>query len=300
MRNRLPALGLAVLLGSGAAAGADERALKSAFEGRQVELLLDLPATTKGLDFFPSQRARYDMGKHQARLMTDGIGVRQGSIATVTMIKVKGKHIEFQLGAGGKSQKPAKPSTYVPKSNYEKDLEEQLRRATTDEEKRRLRRMLQDARNRRKRQERLEEALAEQEYRILLGDRTEEDWDAMAGSRINLRYQGGVPADVLTPAGFRRALDGYVDFEPQPRMEPTAADASSEALPVGVSHSGTLPIHKGQRQTDVDALFGGPEQCAEQDQGVLKVNTCTYRLDEASLEASFVDGVMVRYVLTSN
>jgi hypothetical protein len=300
MTNRLSALSLVVLLGSGAASGADERALRSAFEGREVELLIDLPATTKGLDLYPSQRAQYDMGQHQARLMSDGIGVRQGSLATVTLIKVKGKHIEFQLGAGGQSQKPKKPSTYVPKSNFEKDLEDQLDDATTDEEKRRLRRMLEDARNRRKRQEKLQEALAEQEYRLLLGDRTEEDWDAMAGSRINVRYERGVPADVLTPAGLRRALDGYVNFEPRPRMEPAEADAASMALPVGASYSGTLPIHKGQRQTDVDALFGGPEQCAEQDQGVLKVSTCTYQLGEASLEASFVDGVMVRYVLTSN
>ena len=61
MTNRLPALSLVLLLGSGAAAGADERALRSAFEGREVELLLDLPATTKGLDFYPLQRARYSL-----------------------------------------------------------------------------------------------------------------------------------------------------------------------------------------------------------------------------------------------
>ena len=299
MTNRWPALGLVVLLGSGAAAGADERALKSAFEGHEVELLLDLPATTKGLDFYPTQRARYDMGKHQARLMSDGIGVREGSIALVTKIKVKGKHIEFQFGAGGKSQKPQKPSAYVPKSNYEKDLEKQVKNASTDDEKKRLRRVLEDERNRRRQQEKIQEALAEQQYRLALGDRTEEDWDAMAGSRLNLRYEGGVPADVLTPEGFQQALDGYVDFDPQSRSEPSRADVSSGALPVGASQSGTFPIHKGQRRADVDALFGGPEQCSEQDQGVLKVTTCTYGLEEASLDASFVDGVMVRYVLTS-
>ena len=299
MTNRLPALSLVVLLGSGAAAGADERALKSAFEGQRVELLLDLPASTKGLDFYPLHRARYDMGKHQARLMSDGIGVGSGSIALITKIKVKGKHIEFHLGAGGQSQKPQKPSTYVAKSNYEKDLEKQVKNAPTDEEKKRLRRMLDDARNRRRQQEKLQDALAEQQYRLALGDRTEEDWDAMAGSRLNLRYDGGVPADVLTPAGFRQALDGYVNFSPQPRSEPTEADVPSGALPVGASYSRTFPIHKGQHRADVDALFGGPEQCAEQDQGVLKVTTCTYGLPEASLEASFVDGVMVRYVLTS-
>ena len=299
MTNRLPALSLVVLLGSAAAGGADERALRSAFEGREVELLLDLPASTRGLDIYPLQRTPYDMGKHQARLMSDGIGVRRGSIALVTKIKVKGKHIEFQLGAGGKSQKPQKPSTYVPKSNYEKDLEKQVKNASTDEEKKRLRKMLEDARNHRRQQEKLQKALAEQQYRLELGDRTEEDWDALAGSRLNVRYEGGVPADVLTSEGFRQALDGYVNFDPQPRSAPTRADVPSGALPVGASHSGTFPIYKGQSRADVDALFGGPEQCSEQDQGVLKVTTCTYGLAEASLDASFVDGVMVRYVLTS-
>ena len=300
MASRVPVLCLASLLCLGAAAGADEKALREAFEGQQVELLIDLPATAKGLDFYPLQRARYDMGKHQARLMSDGIGVRRGSLATVTKIKVKGKHIEFQLGAGGKSQKPQKPSTYVPKSNYEKDLEDQLDDAETDDEKKRLRRMLQDERNRRRQLEKIQEALAEQQHRALLGDRSEEEWDAMSGSRINLRYAGGVPADVLTPAGFSAALDGYVSFDPGPRTVPMEADAASGALPVATSHSGTFPIHKGQSQSDVDALLGGPERCSEQDQGVLKVNTCTYPLEEASLEASFVDGVMVRYLLKSN
>ena len=298
MMNRSPALGLVVLLGSGAAAGADERALKNAFEGHQVELLLDLPASTKGLDFYPLQRARYDMGKHQARLMSDGIGVRKGSIALITKIKVKGEHIEFQLGAGGKSQKPQKPSTYVPKSNYEKDLEKQVKNASTDDEKKRLRRMLEDARNRRRQQEKLQDALAEQQYQLALGDRTEEDWDAMAAPASTCATTAGCRRMSSRPRVSARRSMGTSTSTPS-RSEPTEADVPSGALPVGASYSGTFPIHKGQHRADVDALFGGPEQCAEQDQGVLKVTTCTYGLPEASLEASFVDGVMVRYVLTS-
>ena len=158
----VPRVAVAALVLAGVAAppaAADEAQLSRAFVGREVLILMDLPATKKGLDFYPRRRQAVDAAEYNKRLGQDGIGVREGDRVVVTKIKVKKKHIEFQLGAGGASQMPSKPSVYVPQSELEEELEEQLDATTDERERKRLKTMLAAERDRRRQERELKEAL---------------------------------------------------------------------------------------------------------------------------------------------
>jgi hypothetical protein len=228
---------------------------------------------------------------------------------------VKKKHIEFHLGPGGQSQRPAKNNVYVPKSDYERQLEDKLKSASGSN-KDYIEKQLYAERERRRKQERYEQSIADQQYQIALSARTPQEWARMAGSRINVRFDSRVPGKAQTPSGLVAALSRVIDFDP---ASPGQAVAAPPAAPVGASAPiaaaapvrapaaaaappagpSVPPIRKGQSRSQVDAALGQPKGCSRDAQGTLPVETCSYRLSGATLEASFVDGVLVRYVITS-
>jgi len=289
MTSLLRSVAAVVVVLAAALASADEAELRSALVGRQVMAKMDLPATRKGLDYYPERSATFDNAEHQKRIRQDGVGVRAGDVVTVSKINVKKDYVEFHLGEAGNSQLPSHPSTYVPKSDYEKELEKQ-RKSATGEQKKTIERALSRERDRRHREERLLKAVADQEYQMALSQRTPEEWALLAGSRVNVRFDHKVPGEVLTPAGLMAVLGGLFDFNPQDVRVPVAAPAMG----------GDAPVSKGQSRADVDAALGPPKHCSEKEQGSLMVSVCTYPLGEATLEARFVDDVLVRYVLSSD
>ena len=278
-----------------APSGADEDALVRAYVGRPVQILMDLPATTQGLDYYPRRPDPIDVREAQQRLSRNGIGVPANDVVVVSKIKVKKDHIEFHLGAGGRSQMPSRPSSYVPESKLERELKRQIKDATSEREKKRLRAELADARDRRNRERRRREARAERRYQDALSEHTPEEWAMLAGSRVNVRFDGRVPADALTPQGFARALRAVVDFNPSPDAIAAGGQGDED---MGVTAD--LPAHKGESREDLDARLGPPDDCSASRQGGVQVQTCTYDLDEATLQASFAGGLLVRFVITSN
>jgi hypothetical protein len=295
MRTSTAAALACVAIAIAAPSGADEDALVRAYVGRPVQILMDLPATTQGLDYYPRRPDPMDARERQARLSSNGVGVPANGVVVVTKIKVKKDHVEFHLGAGGRSQMPSRPSTYVPESKLEGELEKQLKEATTEQEKKRLRAELAEERDRRDRERRRREARAERSYQEALSQHTPEEWALLAGSRVNVRFDGRVPADVLTPQGFARALGAVADFNPTPDAI-AAGGQGDEDVEAGAG----LPAHKGESREDLDARLGPPDDCSASRQGGVQVQTCTYDLDEATLEASFAGGLLVRFVITSN
>jgi hypothetical protein len=291
-----PRLAICLTLVALAAAplAADEEMLARAFVGNPVLLLMDLPATTSGLDYYPERQHPIDAAQHQQRLMQNGVGVRRDDVIAVTMIKVKKKHIEFQLGAGGLSQMPSRPSVYVPVSRLEEELQDQLEKASSEAERKRLRARLAEEQDQREREQRRREARAEEQHLAALSARSPEEWALLAGSRINVRFDDRIPAAALAPEGFAQALSGVVDFNPPPAA--VAAQNARSAVP---SDSFALPLRKGQRREDLEARFGPSEGCLRSAQAGIKIDTCAYDLGEATLEAGFADGLLVRYVITS-
>lgn len=78
-----------------------EEHLRAAFEGTVVAPKIDMPASSSGIDVFPAEPLVVDLPRLRASLASNGIALKAGARATVTRVRVKKSHIEFQLDGGG-------------------------------------------------------------------------------------------------------------------------------------------------------------------------------------------------------
>lgn len=277
-----------------------EAELKDFFEGRSVRVKIDMPATQEGIDVYPDARRAIDFSQYSARLKSTGIAIRSGDSVLVTKVRVKDKLIEFQLAGGGfgtfgddTSTSVSVPS--VSKSRREKDLEKLVKDETDSARKRRLQRELDDLRNDREREDSRNRAAAASASEVkkarIATDRLH------SGSRFNVRYQNGVPPG-LGPDGVMRALAEYVEF-------PFATDRpDTPSRPTGVADTrrqmaGTGAIYKGMTMSEVEQALGKPEKTSDRNEGTLKVVTATYSRDDQRITAEFVEGVLIRYSISS-
>jgi hypothetical protein len=133
----------------------------------------------------------------------------------ITKIKVKGKHIEFQLGGGGYGTVGDETDTgtsYTPlsKSRREKELEDRIKNETDSQRKRELKRELDHLRDRREREDRRNEAIAADAAEAR---RSRIEQKALqGGSRFNIHFERAVDSQLLTPAAIKEALRKYLDF----------------------------------------------------------------------------------------
>lgn len=132
----------------------------------------------------------------------------------ITKIKVKDKHIEFQLGGGGYGTAGDETGTITAqttsKSRRERDLERRLKDETDERTRRRIRRELDDLREDRQRKDnanRAEAAVAEEVAKARIAEKRLD-----AGSRFNIRFDRKVTADDLTPQVIMDALAEYLYF----------------------------------------------------------------------------------------
>ncbi|MEX2304159.1 MAG: hypothetical protein WD733_24665 [Bryobacterales bacterium] len=215
------------------------------------------------------------------------------------------QNIEFQLGGGGfgtigdETGSVVAPST-MPKTKREKDLEAERKTVTDKDKKKAMDRELNDLRSVRTRHDtRLKAEAAQAEE----ARKTRVRMQALdGGSRFNLWFANGVPAEMLDAENIREALAEYVEFPGSavpaavgvagvdPRTGPPARGLPS-VQPAG--------LRKGMTVDEVAALLGEPASCTERAEGTLKVATCLYQLSEARAEGQFVDGVLLRYSITS-
>jgi hypothetical protein len=96
------------------------------------------------------------------------------------------------------------------------------------------------------------------------------------------------------------ALADYVEFPDSGLGPRNAAISSASGLPAAdPASSRPTVLRKGMTREEVTAAFGDPASCSEKSEGALTLTTCTYRLPEARAEGYFVDGVLVRYLISS-
>jgi len=93
-------VGLSMLLAA-TASGAGHTELERYFVGRQVMVEIDMPATKDGIDVYPERGGWLDNDRYIDRLKDHGVAIVSGQVETITKVKVKGRHIEVQLGGGG-------------------------------------------------------------------------------------------------------------------------------------------------------------------------------------------------------
>jgi hypothetical protein len=283
-----------------------EAQLRQYFEGKRVTLKIAMPGTEEGVDIYPGTDRPLDYPRYADRLKDHGTAIRAGDDAMITKIRVKSKHIEFQLDGGGYGTMSDETSTSVsvastPKSNREKNLEAELKREKDPVKRREQKEELDDLRNDREREDarnRAEVADAEEQKKQNIRQRRLE-----GGSRFNVRYRDRLPDAVLAPRGLEAALAEYVTF---PSL-PANAFASNESGEAGEREDlGAAPTprnglpRKGMTMGEVEALLGEPLQSSERAEGQLRVVTRTYKSDDGKVTAEFVEDVLFRYSITSN
>jgi hypothetical protein len=272
-----------------------EAALREYFEGRSVTLKQPMPGTEEGVDVYPGTSRPLDYPRYAKRLKDHGTAIRSGESAIVTKIKVKSKHIEFQLDGGGYGTMGDETSSTVstesaPKTRREKNLEAEIKRETDPARKRAMREEIDDLRREREREDaRNRSAVAEAEEHRKQNIRQRR---LEGGSRFNIRYQDQLPANALSSASVMAALADYVDFGDL-RSEP-----ADEAPPVTTARSGLL--RKGMMMQDVNAMVGRPVDTTQRKEGTLNVHTAQYSTTDGRITADFVEGVLVRYTITSD
>lgn len=306
MRNTWRLALLALGLTAAPLQAQSEEALRRHFEGKRVTLKIAMPGTEAGVDIHPGTDRPLDYPRYAERLKDNGTAIRAGDDAMITKIRVKSRHIEFQLDGGGYGTMSDETSTSVhvaatPKSKREKNLEGELKREKDPVKRRQIKEELDDLENEREREDasnRAEVADAEEQKKNNLRERR-----LQGGSRFNVRYNDVLPELVLTPEGLEAALAEYVTFPSLP-VATTAGGlpvqpAEPEAVGAVPLPKGSLP-RKGMSSGDVEALLGAPVSSSERTEGTLKVVSRTYRSNEGQVTAEFVEDVLFRYSMRSN
>ena len=273
------------------AVGQSEDYLRSFFEGKSVTLKIEMPGTEDGVDVYPGTAQPVDFPRHATRLKRYGTALRRGEEALVTKVKVKDDLIEFQLGGGGYGTFGDDTDPHVnvpsaPKTEREKNLERDVKKTTDPTQKRRMQEELDALRRRREREDarnRAEAAQAQQIKEANIRQRRTE-----GGSRFNLRYQGGVPPEALTPDAVMLALADYVDFAlPRAASQRPSDDKGRPS-----------DLRPGLTVEAVDALLGRPEAITQRMEGTLRVSTSSYRTPVQTITAEFVEGILIRFTVT--
>lgn len=283
------------VVSAGSLSGQSEAALREHFEGRTVTLKIAMPGTESGVDIYPAESRPLDYPRYAGRLKEFGTALRAGATAMVTKIRVKSKHIEFQLDGGGYGTMGDETSSDVPvpsapKTKREENLEAELKRETEPAARRRIKEELDDLRSEREREDarnRAAVAQAEEQKEANIRQRRLE-----GGSRFNIRYRDRLPGPALTPEGVRAALAEYLWFDP-----PTAASTGDDGS-VGPPAQG--PPRKGMLLAEADDALGEPVRSSERREGALEVVTRVYATPGGRIEAEFVEGVLVRYTVRSD
>ncbi len=298
----------AVALGmSVPAAAQNEAALKSHFEGRHVTVRVDMPGTSEGVDVQADAGQTIDFPHYRDHLKRYGIAIHAGESALVTLVKVKGDLIEFQLGGGGFGTFGDDTSTsvnlpFVDKSERERELEKRVRDEEDGRRKREMERELSDLRDRRDRENRritAERAVLEARKREEVADRR-----LRGGSRFNLRYHDDVPRG-MRPEDVMAALAEYVDFNDAPARTaaplPMPMPPAPPALPApaGASSGSFGQLRKGLLRADVEREFGRPADEFQRREGTLNVVTLVFNAGEQRITGEFVEDVLVRYTIAT-
>ena len=282
----------------------DETALKNAFMGRQVTIRVDMPASHKGIDLRFDRAVPFDLKENSDRIREHDAALQAGDAIKVTYIKVKGDLIEFHLGGGGFnwfSDSTTKSAPTSSKTAREYDLEKEIKNETDRERKRRLERELDDLRRDRESRNDREKRDVE-DYNRRARERDMER-ALKSGSRFNLRFKKNVPADALTPEGFERYLDAWVDFSGRGGRRAATSSASSSASSSGSSSTSinrapqNRDWRKGTPRREMEDALGKARReksCPGDDSG-LDCRIATFEDGSDEIEATFVEGILVRF-----
>ena len=277
--------------------GQSEQALKSFFEGKPVHLKIDMPATHDGVDIHVRSAPPMDFKSYSQRIKDHGVSLRQGDSATITLIRMKGKNIEFQLGGGGygtfgdDTGSVSLPS--VQKSRRETDLEKDIKQESDsrrrDDMKRELSR-LQERRRRAESDRRAEEARLRE-----IKKREVYEKAIRSGSRFNIWYPANYLKEAVpTPRDVMTALAEYVEFSAGGSA--IAYPPLTQQQPLPASGSG---LKRGMTYEQVRQLLGEPASVRDSAEGQLQVHSERFLTANDVIDVDFIEAVVIRYRITA-
>ena len=279
-----------------------------------MQAKIDMPGTQQGVDLQFDRGTPMDWKQYSSRLKKFGVAIPKEERATVTSVVVKKDMIEFQLDGGGfgtfgDDTNTTVNTTPVEKSNYEKQLERDIASTDDPDRKRDLQRQLDRERDKRERQDAANRRAAQVASQIK--SQQVADNRLRGGSRFNLRWSGSIPAEYLTPEAVMKALDPYLNFDASPpanaRGAPTNNDVNGGAVsqpPAGATNgdagAATGQLKRGMLMADVNALLGQGRQLSESvSNDGLKTQMFEYLPGERRVEVTYVDGLVVRFSISS-
>ena len=283
--------------------------LSGFFEGKQVVVLMDMPGTQKGVDIYPNRQPTLDAKSYGDRMKEFGVSVQNGQSVMVTKVKVNKDNVEFQLGGGGFGTATDNADTSVhftpaPKTDREKELEDQLRNETDPNRRRSLQRELDYVRAERDRRDAYERARAEDDaarraQQVAIKRQ-------QGGSRFNIRIDARKMGDSLTPQVVMDALAAYVNFQGDAvggdaGGRPADAPAGAPGLAARPPDQGdpAPALKKGMSQEQVEAMYGKAVETHDRTEGGLTITSCTFIGKDEKVQADFVNGVLVQYSVSS-
>lgn len=301
-------VGLMLSLSVFAVQGSGQAALQSYFVGRQITLQIDMPGTAKGVDLRQDRDDPMDWKQYSSRLKEFGPAIRSGDRSTITTLVVKKNLIEFQLDGGGFGTFWDDDSTtvtpyHVDKSNYEKQLERDIRDTSDPQRKRDLQRQLDYVRRQREREQRADDRAAQ----IASQMKTQQvaDKRIRGGSRFNLRWNGAIPQDQLTPDALMKMLEAYIDFgdlqQQKPILQATASNPPTPSAPAaGAGSTPMTQLKRGMQISEVSNLMGlGRMMSQTTSEEGLKTQIFEYLPNDYRVAVTYVDGIVVRYSIES-
>lgn len=289
------------------AQGGSQSALQSAFVGRQVRIEIDMPGTQQGVDLRVERDDPMDWKAYTSRLKQFGPAIRSGDRATVTTLVVKKNLIEFHLDGGGfgtfwDDTRTTVTPYQIEKSSYERQLENDIRNTSDPQKKRDLQRELDRVRYRREREQAADNRAAQIASQLKAQEVA--DKRIRGGSRFNLRWAGSIPQDQLTPEAVMKLLDGYVNFGDlagqKAILEPVAQNIAAPNAPANAPNSPITQLKRGMQIGEISELLGLGRMLSEStsEEG-LKTQIFEYLPNDYRVEMTYVDGVVVRYSITS-
>ncbi len=299
--KRYSSLLTVILLTALVASAQTEADLKRHFEGRHVTLKIDMPATKDGVNVYPERAQPFDYSEYATRLKRHGASIRRGETVMITKIKVKGRHVEFQLGGGGYGTfgDETDAHVYVPsagKSRREKHLENELKRETNPVRRKRLKEEIDSLRREREREDRLNQAIAEEAEEARRA-RIEEK-ALRGGGRFNVHFT--LPdSGNMTPGAITDALRKYVDFSDNDdedggddsSMRNTSYEFGPRVVSVGPR---TTYLKEGLSEQEVLRLLGRPSLSIRAADKPADTIHEFPRGEGRHILAEFRDGVLVR------
>jgi hypothetical protein len=277
--------------------------LEAYFTGKMVVVKVDMPGTEKGVDLDFEKPTPLDFKAYDSRLTSFGVAIHKGESAQITKIAIKSDHIEFQLNGGGYGTFGQNTDTNVSvkdvdKSAYEKDLEKQLKDTKDAKQRQQLQESLDKEVARRQRAEadaKAAAAVASQQKEAELANKR-----ARGGSRFNLNFKKTIPPDDKNPDAVMHLLADYVDFSSAPPPPTEARAPYQQPLPGGAAGSSATQLQRGMKLIDVSNLLGkGTVVSHSTTSDGLQTQVIEFTTADSVVDTTFVEGVMVKYAISS-